>query len=318
MPCSLSRACIAYCLYLFFLFKSLHHYFFSNNHQSGMANRSYTVSFGALEISVNSNTQAEEECAPSTSTVKTNSRDTVLGRQLMKAQKRDSERRLVRDDAYWDKQHQGSVHHTPHEPKHVTSICSSLFQGSEKAPIEDFTHLLPAVQSVLETDAQRNGREEAVSLCGDDTKSCQVHVKDFFVRQRINSVPVLCWTCAHELSSLPGHLPKFLPFKFVPSSQYFMVCGYFCSWECARLHAISIGGSLHQVTLLATMLRRLYGRHIRLHPHCNRLSLKVFGGHVDIEAFRSSLHECNRINFSDRIKWHQTITNCLQIKPKRT
>ena len=283
-----------------------------------MAGRSYTVSFGALEISVNSNTQEEGECVPTTSTAKTNSRDTVLGKQLIKAQKRDSERRVVRDDAYWDKQHQGSVIQTTHEPKHVTSICSNLFHGSEKAPVEDFTHLLPAVQSVLETDAQRNGREEAVSLCGDDMKSCQVHVKDFFVRQRINSVPVFCWTCAHELSSLPGHLPKFLPFKFIPSSQYFMVCGYFCSWECARLHAISIGGSLHQVTLLSTMLRRLYGRHIRLHPHCNRLSLKVFGGHVDIQTFRSSFHKCNLIDFSERIKWHPTITNCLQIIPERT
>ena len=278
------------------------------------AGRSYTVCFGALEISVNTAQQENtEEHIPITAPpVRPSACDSILGKQLLKARKRDADKRVVKDEAYWDQRHANAEHgnNIVHESRHTTALCSMLFQNSrDQKTNNEFTLLPPAVQSVLETNAQRNGRECAVNLRTDDSGPGGVNIRDFFVCQQSNEVPVNCWACVQELVSFP----KFMPFKYQQKTGYFMVCGYFCSWECARLHAMSLGGTLHHAALLGHMLQLLFGYHVRIRPHCHRLALKVFGGHVEIRDFRSAFHQCNNQDIGHRLLWHPSVPNCVRI-----
>ena len=261
--------------------------------------RSYTVSFGALEISVSSSSALSQ---PRQSVVpKCSSRDEALHKQLVRSQKKESEKRTVRDDAYWDRQH--AVISTPPPPNRAPPRCPT-YDHSEKRQ-DGYTHLPQFVQSIVETDQQRTSRDDSISISS--AESCRSFVN-------VGATDVLCWSCTRPLSrEVRQESPRFLPFRFHPSTGYYMVRGFFCSWECVRMHAVSLGGNLHVAALLAQMLRKLYRVQICIRPICTRLQLEVFGGHVTMREFQSSLHKCNFQPITHCLQWHPEMGNCVKI-----
>lgn len=266
---------------------------------------SYTVSFGALEISVSSSAAVSQPRQAVAS--KCSSRDEALHKQLVRSQRKDSEKRAIRDEAYWDRQHE--VISTPAAPVRAPPRYPSHDHMEKKQ--DGYTHLPKFVQSIVETDEQRSSRDDSINVSTDS--GAESSLRSFF-NICAAEADVLCWTCTKSLSQrVRQESPRFLPFRFHPCTGYYMVRGFFCSWECVRMHAISLGGNLHVVSLLAQMLRKLYTTQICIRPICTRLQLEVFGGNITMKEFQSSLHKCNFQPVAHLLQWHPEMGNCVRI-----
>ena len=95
-----------------------------------------------------------------------------------------------------------------------------------------------------------------------------------------------CWWCVHALPQRPCiHLPV----KYDDKRDVFTTKGNFCSWQCAKSYAIdmNVSNSGEIQSILAMMRRRAYGKYVSLFPAPKRQALKVFGGTLTIEEFRT-------------------------------
>ena len=97
-----------------------------------------------------------------------------------------------------------------------------------------------------------------------------------------------CWWCCHPFEGTPLNMP----YKYDDRRNQFQTTGNFCSWSCMKSFAIdkygvnSRGGIIcGNITL---MRRRMYGQMGHVKPAPNRFSLKVFGGDMTIDEFRSN------------------------------
>lgn len=92
-----------------------------------------------------------------------------------------------------------------------------------------------------------------------------------------------CWWCCHEI---PGDVYH-MPFKF--ENGKFHTCGQFCSWGCVKSYNIYSGSPrVGQISDLITLFRkRMYGKITHVQAAPPRFSLKIFGGKLTIEQFRS-------------------------------
>jgi hypothetical protein len=95
-----------------------------------------------------------------------------------------------------------------------------------------------------------------------------------------------CWNCCHPFApALPVPLPRSYDMK----EKKFVVEGIFCSLACSKAFLMQERSfDLSQrVALFARMCSDVYGRH-RVREAPSRYCLKMFGGAVDIQAFRDS------------------------------
>ena len=101
-----------------------------------------------------------------------------------------------------------------------------------------------------------------------------------------NTEGLICWWCVHALPQLPCfHLPINYDYKL----DRFYTRGNFCSWECMKAYAIDMNTS-HSgeiQSFLALMRMKAFGRYERLCAAPKRTALKIFGGTMTIEEFRS-------------------------------
>ena len=95
-----------------------------------------------------------------------------------------------------------------------------------------------------------------------------------------------CWWCSHP------HENKTLqmPYRYDERRRKFYTCGQFCSWSCMKSYAISKYGITRGSIIcgnIIMMRKNMYNKigHIKFAPRRERL--KVFGGDLDIEDFRS-------------------------------
>ena len=270
--------------------------------QSPGKGHSYTVSFGSLEISVSSNSTEAERIVPKHIS-KPSLRDAALQKMLEKARQRDADKNITRNDAYWERQHAVVAKKVPPQP--VTPKCSLT------PPSEGYNHLPSYVKSVVNTRENDEIVGRAIEVASHGTYKTNAKIQDFFIG---DGPAIMCWTCSHAISrKMFAQYPKFIPFRYHPNTTYFMVRGYFCSWECARMHALSCGGNLHMVHMLVFMLRKIFGITIAIRPMCTRLQLEVFGGTVSDSEFRSSFHACNNEDITHRLEWHTSIDNCVRV-----
>jgi MYM-type Zinc finger with FCS sequence motif len=100
------------------------------------------------------------------------------------------------------------------------------------------------------------------------------------------STDLVCWWCVH---SLPQHPCVHLPLKYDDRRNRFTTIGNFCSWECAKAYAIDMRsprwGEIQ--SLLSMMRMRAYKKYMPLFAAPKREALKIFGGTMTIEEFRS-------------------------------
>lgn len=94
-----------------------------------------------------------------------------------------------------------------------------------------------------------------------------------------------CWWCCHPYETPEVHLP----YDYDPKTKRFSTMGSFCSWACIKAYNLDRGGpKLGEYQQYATLMRRhMYGKVIPLKAAPKRQSLKVFGGSMTIEEFRS-------------------------------
>jgi hypothetical protein len=102
-----------------------------------------------------------------------------------------------------------------------------------------------------------------------------------------DSCDVCCWWCCHPFKGVPCTLPT----KYDSHRKRFTFCGLFCSWGCVK--AYNFDRSDHKKfecsSLISLLLQQLYGSAvaIRVKPAPPRQCLKMFGGYLDIDSFRS-------------------------------
>ncbi|BAT22692.1 hypothetical protein [Yellowstone lake phycodnavirus 3] len=95
-----------------------------------------------------------------------------------------------------------------------------------------------------------------------------------------------CWWCVHPLPCLPCiHLPV----KHDEKTNKFITKGNFCSWQCAKAYALDMNtsrsGEIQMILMM--MRRRAFGKYTPLWPAPKREALKIFGGTMTIDEFRS-------------------------------
>lgn len=99
---------------------------------------------------------------------------------------------------------------------------------------------------------------------------------------------LVCWWCVHELPGDPLHLP----YKYDDRLKRFTTTGNFCSWECLKAYALDMNvarsGEIQEY--IALMRKHAFGKYTPLKPAPKRQALKIFGGNLTIEQFRSGEH----------------------------
>lgn len=119
---------------------------------------------------------------------------------------------------------------------------------------------------------------------------------------------LVCWWCVH---SLPQRPCIHLPVKYDEKRNKFVTRGNFCSWACAKAYAIDMGTSRSgEIQMILAMMRlRAYGKYVPLFPAPKREALKVFGGTLTIEEFRTygGQVEPPPVYFPDEKQLHQKV-----------
>lgn len=141
------------------------------------------------------------------------------------------------------------------------------------------------------TDENTDKDDESVSVWQDSNASKLKVIdvlKDFEEKNKHNEWPlhtsVSCYWCCHRFNNSPIGIPINL------TNDAFEVYGCFCSTNCAA--AYNFNEHLNQdeawerYQLLNLMSRRM-GDVPHVKPAPPRLSLKIYGGHLDIDAFRA-------------------------------
>lgn len=306
--------------------------------------KNYTVSFGDVEISVQSNKEDTDLIHEDVNHEVPNNREEHLLKTIHKAFLKTQNKKAVRDDNYFERENQQcnlpdeKIEETIIEeisdqcplrrplarPLHVHGIPTArVVKQSKEKEIAKPTWIekLPdSIRCVIDTEASETCRNDSTMLwSGTSGNDSSVRMEDFFKGSdaSLNMQSMHCWNCSQCIDmSHFRQFPFMLPFRFHPSTDYFMVKGYFCCWECVRSHIISHCSS-NLLHILSTFLQRIYRRTIRLRPICSRYGLIRFGGDITDDQYRASLHECNKERITHLLNWHETINNCVRVPRKQ-
>lgn len=140
------------------------------------------------------------------------------------------------------------------------------------------------------------------SLSDDPKRTLKVIdiLKDFEEKNKNKEWPsnttICCYWCCNKFESAPVGIPVYF------EEDKFDVYGCFCSLECAAAYNFKNNHNIDEMwerfNLLNLLGRRMgYRQHVK--PAPDRLSLKQFGGFMDIEQFRSysNLNRFINVNF---------------------
>ena len=92
----------------------------------------------------------------------------------------------------------------------------------------------------------------------------------------------VCWWCCHSFDWESLHFP----FGF--RSNVFRTTGHFCSWGCMKAYGIQRNDPRF-FDLITLMRKRIEGKITPIKTAPSRYSLKLFGGPLSIEEFRSGI-----------------------------
>lgn len=174
---------------------------------------------------------------------------------------------------------------------HANSSFESVplhLNPEEKQPASDTSY-----QPVEAVEDQSEAKIVHSNLSGgskDDLKIVEL-LKDFEMKSKVHEWPqttsIACYWCCNQFITVPYGIPV----KY--HNGKFHVYGCFCSLECAAAYNFSSLESSDEVweryNLINLLSRRLSYKPI-VKPAPSRLALKMFGGHMDIDAFRDN---CN-------------------------
>lgn len=290
--------------------------------------RSYTVAFGELEISVSTASvdTSEDPIIPPKPSGK---KDEAIIRAVEHNRRREASKRIIKDDRYWDAQHAGAESVAEEIPKKETTTNAVrpavVASRSQPADIQKETsdssidvpwlETIPdSVRSIVENAENHIQQQMSVGTWSDQKHSNKkTDVADYFGGLQNIEAVVCCWNCSEPLQmSHHRQFPKFMPYKYQSSSKYFMVRGYYCTWECVKLHAIQLS-SHNLFNLLALLLASLHNKVIHIRPLCNKYQMKQYGGLHTRQEFMKCVHECNKQRITHKLEWHPSIPNCVRV-----
>lgn len=134
----------------------------------------------------------------------------------------------------------------------------------------------------------------------DNNNNKVIHLlKDFEQKSKNNEWPtttqISCYWCCHKFNNAPFGIPV----KYVDNKYH--VFGCFCSLECAAAFNFGSKESVDEIWEqynLINQLSRDIGHKKIVKPAPSKLALKMFGGHMSIEAFREFCFTSKIININ--------------------
>ena len=153
---------------------------------------------------------------------------------------------------------------------------------------------VPDEEESINNDIPDN--ESEVDKIGGSTTRLRVVelLKDFEEKNKNNEWPsntsIACYWCCHKFNNPPYGIPVEYFKEIKGNHEHFRVFGCFCSLECATSYNFNDHKNHDEIweryNLINLLSRRLgYKKLIKAAP--DRMSLKLFGGFMDIEQFRS-------------------------------
>ena len=96
-----------------------------------------------------------------------------------------------------------------------------------------------------------------------------------------------CWYCCHPFEGTVIHAP----YRYDDRRRHFYTTGHFCSWECSKAYLLEDRGphAGERQQLLALMRQHAMKKYVPTRVAPKRTTLKVFGGTLTIEEFRSGV-----------------------------
>lgn len=162
----------------------------------------------------------------------------------------------------------------------------------------DYYSILSCVE---ETDNVNIGQLKR-TVCDDPKRTLKIIdlLKDFEEKNKNNEWPsnttICCYWCCNKFENAPIGIP--VNFE----NDKFDVYGCFCSLECAAAYNMKTNHNIDEMwerfNLINLLSRRMgYKQHVK--PAPDRLSLKQFGGFMDIDQFRNynNLNRFINLNF---------------------
>lgn len=169
-------------------------------------------------------------------------------------------------------------------------------------------------EGVGNTDGIEGGRLDGVDNANNANGITNLKVidllKDFEEKNKHNEWPsntsIHCYWCCHKFNNTPFGIPV----KYI--NDRFHVYGCFCSLECCAAHNMDSKDSSDDIwerSSLINMLARKLGYKNYIKPAPSRLALKIFGGHMEIDEFRSycNSNKIMNINFPPMLTMTQQI-----------
>ncbi len=125
-------------------------------------------------------------------------------------------------------------------------------------------------------------------------------LKDFEEKNKNHEWPsntsINCYWCCHKFDNAPFGIPV----NF--SKDNFEVFGCFCSLECAAAYNFKMNDNIDEMweryNLINLLSRRISNDCKQVKPAPDRLSLKMFGGYLDIDEFRQFFKSNRLININ--------------------
>jgi len=105
-----------------------------------------------------------------------------------------------------------------------------------------------------------------------------------------------CWWCCHSFKNRPAYLTT----RYDDKRDRFYVKGNFCSWNCVKAynHDKKDNKMPYRAMCTALLVKKLHGRMQDIKSAPPRETLKVFGGNLSIQEFRSNDIYINETHFS--------------------
>lgn len=99
----------------------------------------------------------------------------------------------------------------------------------------------------------------------------------------------VCWWCCHHPA------PLHMPVSYDEYKEIFETFGFFCSFECMKAYNFqdSDTNKCSRMALISLMRQRMCNHYNHLQCAPPRQCLKMFGGDMDIDAFRKSFHDAD-------------------------
>ena len=107
---------------------------------------------------------------------------------------------------------------------------------------------------------------------------------------------ILCYHCCHPCNTKS---PLQIPRKYDPTSDSYLVEGYFCSWECMKTWNAEQNDSITNIrfSLIQEVYQKQFGIPANIKFSPRKHNLKCFGGNLTHENFKKIHNTIQEFNF---------------------